>query len=58
MYDYQNLVQYNIPLQRVTKVYINQKIMITNFWVGDDNGIGAKTRKNKSVVDYLLLSSQ
>ena len=31
---------------------------IANSRVGDDNGIGEKTCKDKSVVDYLLLSSQ
>lgn len=73
MYDYQNLVQYNIPLQRVTKCVCkpnnyghkllnlckkNKYIYIANSRVGDDNGIGEKTCKDKSVVDYLLLSSQ
>jgi len=61
MYDYQNLVQYNIPLQRVTKCVCKpnnygHKLLnlckkmnihcIANSRVGDDNGIGEKTCKD------------
>ena len=72
MYDYMNLAQYDIPLKRVTKCnsrpnnyghkllnsFKKVNIYIAYPRVGADSGIGAKTCKDKTVVDYLFLSSK
>ena len=72
MYDFENLTRYNIPLIRSTQCACRPNnyghkllnlckklnIYIANSRVGDDKGVGYKTCKDISVVDYLLLSSK
>ncbi|CAC5396410.1 unnamed protein product [Mytilus coruscus] len=72
LFDYQNLLRNNIPLHRVSgcsckpnnyghrllNLCKKLNIYIVNSRVGDDKGVGARTCKDISVVDYLILSSQ
>ncbi|CAC5377297.1 unnamed protein product [Mytilus coruscus] len=72
LFDYQNLLRNNIPLHRVSGCFCKPNnyghrllnlckkinIYIVNSRVGDDKGVGARTFKDISVVDYLILSSQ
>ncbi|CAC5413300.1 unnamed protein product [Mytilus coruscus] len=72
LFDYQNLLRNNIPLHRVSGcsckpnnyghrlLNLCKKLNIysVNSRVSNDKGVGARTCKDISVVDYLILSSQ
>ena len=71
LFDYQNLLRNNIPLHRVSgcsckpnnygqRLESMQKlnIYIVNSRVGEDKAEGARTCKDISVVDFIILSSQ
>ena len=71
LYDFEKLLQNDIPLQRVSEctcrpnnyghrlleICKNNNIYIANSRIGLDKGKGEKTCNDVSVVDYLLLSS-
>lgn len=71
MYDFQNLLNHEIPLKRVSKckgrtnnyghklleVCKRNNLYIANSRIGSDANIGERTCKDATVVDYLILSS-
>lgn len=71
MYDFQNLLNHEIPLKRVSKckgrtnnyghklleVCKRNTLYIANSRIGSDANIGERTYKDATVVDYLILSS-
>ena len=71
MHDFQNLLNHEIPLKRVSKckgrtnnyghklleVCKRNTLYIANSRIGSDSNIGERTCKYATVVDYLILSS-
>ena len=71
MYDFQNLLNHEIPLKRVSKyksrtnnyghklleVCKRNTLYIANSRIVSDANIGERTYKDATVVDYLILSS-
>jgi len=71
LYDHENLVNNNVPLKRFSEdknrpnkyghklieLCQNCSMYIANSRIGSDLGVGKKTCKDSSVVDYLIVSS-